>query len=76
MPKPYPTATIGQPGPDQYGYLAGLHGAKLEIYASNKAAAMRAALEFWKPFKKDRPYLWVELCETPAGEPVVHTAVN
>lgn len=73
MPKKYPTATIGQPGPDQYGYVAGLHGARLEVYAPSKAAALRAALDFWKPFKKDRGYLWVLLAETPDGQPVTHT---
>lgn len=74
MPKKYESATLGGPGPDQYGYVAGLHGARLEVYAPSQAAALRIALAFWNPFKKDRGYLWVRLAETPAGEPVTHTA--
>lgn len=74
MPKRYASGQVGQPGPDQYGYVAGLHGAKLEVYAPSQAAALRAALDFWKPFKKDRPYVWVKLAERPDGSQVVHVA--
>jgi hypothetical protein len=69
--KKYGSGQIGQPGPDQYGYVAGLQGAKLEIYAPDLASARRAALAFWSPFKKDLPYLWVLLAEKPGGEQVV-----
>jgi hypothetical protein len=76
MSKHYASGQTGQPGPGQYGYLAGLHGATLEVYAPTKAAALRAALDFWKPFKKDRAYVWVELAEKPDGTPVVHVVVD
>lgn len=75
MPKKYADSQIGQPGPGQYGYVALLNGGHLDIYTDGGLAqARRDALAFWKPFKKDLPYLVVGLAELPGGEPVIHTA--
>jgi hypothetical protein len=63
---------IGQPGPDQYGYLAGLNGREVAIYATGLFAASQAAEAYLKPSKKQRGLMWVVLCEKPGGEQVTH----
>lgn len=65
--------TIGQPGPDQYGYVAGLNGRQVDIYATSLYAAKQAALAHFKPRKKDLGLVWVLLAEQPDGTQVVHT---
>lgn len=73
MPTP---VQIGQPGPEQYGYVAGLNGQQVDIYAPNLAAAKAAAVAHFKPSKKNLPLVWVGLAEKPGGEPVVQAAVD
>lgn len=64
----------------KHQYLAGLCGAKMVIHADSLYEAKQVAVEFWKPYKKDLGYLWVELVALNTnigdGEPVVHVAVN
>ena len=75
MPKPYLGGQIGQPGPGQNLYGAGLNGARLTIDAPSLYAASKAALEFWKPSKKDAGHVWVRLHQLAgADQPVVHVA--
>lgn len=42
-------------------YVAGLNGKKVELYAQSLAEAKQRAIEHFKPKKKDRGLLWVEL---------------
>jgi len=57
------------------GYVAGLKGARIEIYAESLYAAKVKAIEELKPKKKDMGLLWVMLAEK-AGEPVIHAAID
>ena len=73
MPKSYASATVGEPGPGQNVYGAGLNGARLTIYAPSLYLATKAAFEFWSPLKKDVGYLWCRLSQlADAPEPVSH----
>jgi cell division protein FtsW (lipid II flippase) len=67
-----PVATLGQPGPEQYGYIAGFKGREVEVYATGLFAASVAAEAFFKPSRKQRGLMWVVLCEKPDGEQVTH----
>lgn len=67
---------IGQPGPGQYGYVAGFKGQEVDIYATGLMAAAVAAEAHFKPSKKQRGQMWVLLAEEPDGEQVVHVAVD
>lgn len=42
-------------------YIAGLNGKKVGLYAQSLAEAKQRAIEHFKPKKKDRGLLWVEL---------------
>lgn len=42
-------------------YIAGLNGKKIGLYAMSLAEAKQRAIEHFKPKKKDRGLLWVEL---------------
>lgn len=42
-------------------YIAGLNGKKVGLYAQSLAEANQRAIEYFKPKKKDRGLLWVEL---------------
>lgn len=42
-------------------YIAGLNGEKIILYAISLAEAKQRAIEHFKPKKKDRGLLWVEL---------------
>lgn len=75
MAKQYPDAQVGQPGPGQNEYVAGLNGARLTVYAPTAYAADQAAREFWKPLKKDAGYFWCRVVQVYGdAEPVVHVA--
>lgn len=52
---------INEKGIVDYAYIAGLNGKKIGLYASSLAAAHQKAVEYFKPKKKDRGLLWVEL---------------
>jgi hypothetical protein len=65
---------IGQPGPEQYGYVAGFNGKEVEVYAPGLFAASVAAEQYLKPSRKRRGEMWVILAEKPGGEQVVHVA--
>ena len=53
------------------GYIAGLNGKQIEIYAANLGDAKAKAVAELKPKKKDMGLVWVLLAEK-AGEQVVH----
>ena len=71
-----PTPQIGQPGPGQYGYIAGYNGKEVEVYAPSLLAAKTAALAHFKPSKRNTGLVWVLLAEKPDGTPVPHVAVD
>ena len=56
-----PMDIINKKGVVDRAYIAGLNGEKVGLYAPSAAAAMQKAFEYFKPKKKDRGYLWVEL---------------
>lgn len=56
-----PMEIINKKGVTDRAYIAGLHGKQVGLYASSLAAAMQKAVEYFKPKKKDRGLLWVEL---------------
>ena len=55
--------TINTKGPADYPYIAGFKGEKVGLYAKSLAAAKQAAVEHFKPKKKDAGLLWVEFAE-------------
>lgn len=44
-----------------YDYIAGYQAKRLEIHAVSLYAAKQAAINFFKPSKKNMGLLWVEL---------------
>lgn len=42
-------------------YITGLNGKRIGLYAQSLAEAKQRAIEYFKPKKKDRGLLWVEL---------------
>lgn len=42
-------------------YIAGLNDEKIALYAISLAEAKQRAIEYFKPKKKERGLLWVEL---------------
>lgn len=57
------------------GYIAILHGKRIEIRAPSLFAAIQQAKAELKPRKKDMGYLVVALAEK-GGKPYIHTAVD
>ena len=52
---------INKKGVTDQTYIAGLYGKQVGLYAPSLAAAKQKAIEYFKPKKKDRGLLWVEL---------------
>ncbi len=67
---------IGQPGPNQFGYLAGYQDQQIEVYAPTLYTAKQAAVAHFQPSKKTLGELWVVLAARVDLTPVVHTADN
>jgi len=53
--------TINEKRPADRAYIAGLHDKKIGLFAITIAQAKQRAIEYFKPKKKDRGLLWVEL---------------
>lgn len=54
---------INQKTDGDRSYIAGFIGKKVGIYASSLLAAMDIAVKHFKPSKKNRGLLWVELAK-------------
>lgn len=54
---------INEKGVAEHPYIAGHKGQKIGLYAPSLAAAKQKAVEHFKPKKKDRGLLWVELAQ-------------
>lgn len=73
--KVYVTGSVTSPAPVLHTYVAGLNGARLTVYAGSLYAAKQAAVQTWKPLKKDAGLLWVELHQLSGSpSPVQHVA--
>lgn len=57
------------------GYVAGLNGKKVGIYAASLYKAKLRAIEHFKPSKKNMGLLWVTLAESQSGEVVSQSTV-
>lgn len=44
-------------------YIAGLHNEKVGIYAESLHMAKQRAIEYFRPKKKDRGLIWVQLAD-------------
>lgn len=54
---------INKKGIGDHPYIAGLHGRKVELYAETLLQAKQRAIEHFRPKKKERHLVWVELAE-------------
>lgn len=52
------------------GYIAGLNGSRVGLYAKGLYEAKQAAVAHFKPSKKNAGLLWVELAEDDQGNQV------
>ena len=52
---------INKKGVTDHPYIAGLNGKQVALYAPTLAAAKQTAIEHFRPKKRDRNLLWVEL---------------
>lgn len=55
---------INKRGPIDKGYIAGLNGKQVAFWAQSLAAAKQTAIEYFRPKKRDRNLIWVELANT------------
>lgn len=68
--------TLGQPGPEQYGYLAGYQGQTVEVWAKGQWPATQLARAHFKPPKSKAHLVWVKVAERPDGTTIIHTPVD
>lgn len=61
---------INKKGFNDKGYIAGLNGQKIELYACSLAEAKQRAVEYFKPKKSIKHMVWVELAEPEESEGV------
>lgn len=54
---------INRKGYADHPYIAGFKGQEIGIYAESLSAAMQRAVEHFRPNKKDRGLVWVELAD-------------
>jgi len=62
--------TINEKTEGDCGYVAGLSGKKVGIYAASLYKAKLQAIEHFKPSKKNMGLLWVTLAESAEGQVV------
>ena len=55
--------TINKKGIGDRAYIAGLNGKKVGLYAETLLQAKQRAVEHFRPKKKERDLVWVELAE-------------
>lgn len=59
---------INKRGPTDRGYIAGLNGKKVAFWAQSLADAKQTAIEYFRPKKRDRNLIWVELADSSDEE--------